>query len=140
MRTIPSVNNPPFRPAPGMATVGFLKICGSLEKMYMNPHLENSKKKIKRHAPWPCRLAEAHTCTCTCTRQVRSSRTCCCLSCCCEETTGALARASSLSVFLSRRTKYPLHISRSDAPIGLRCSRRQFGTKPSDVASAHHSH
>ena len=34
----------------------------------------------------------------------------------------------------------PLHISRSDAPIGLRCSRRQFGTKPSDVASAHHSH
>ena len=26
----------------------------------------------------------------------------------------------------------PLHISRSDAPIGLRCSRRQFGTKPSD--------
>ena len=34
----------------------------------------------------------------------------------------------------------PLHISRSDAPIRLRCSRRQFGTKPSDVASAHHSH
>ena len=34
----------------------------------------------------------------------------------------------------------PLHISRSDAPIGLRCSRRQFGTKPPDVASAHHSH
>ena len=34
----------------------------------------------------------------------------------------------------------PLHISRSDAPIGLRCSRRQFGTKSSDVASAHHSH
>ena len=34
----------------------------------------------------------------------------------------------------------PLHISRSDAPIGLRCSRRQIGTKPSDVASAHHSH
>ena len=34
----------------------------------------------------------------------------------------------------------PLHIRRSDAPIGLRCSRRQFGTKPSDVASAHHSH
>ena len=24
----------------------------------------------------------------------------------------------------------PLHISRSDAPIGLQCSRRQFGTKP----------
>ena len=37
-------------------------------------------------------------------------------------------------------TLCPLHISRSDAPIGLRCSRRQFGTKPSDVASAHHSH
>ena len=52
-RTIPHVNNPPFRP--GMATVGFLKICGSLEKMYMNPHLKNSKKN-KRHAPWPCRL------------------------------------------------------------------------------------
>ena len=34
----------------------------------------------------------------------------------------------------------PLHISRSDAPIGLRCSRRQIGTKPSDVASAPHSH
>ena len=34
----------------------------------------------------------------------------------------------------------PLHISRSDAPIGLRCSRRQTGTKPSDVASGPHSH
>ena len=34
----------------------------------------------------------------------------------------------------------PLHISRSDAPIGLRCSRRQIGTKPSDVASGPHSH
>ena len=34
----------------------------------------------------------------------------------------------------------PLHISRSDAPIGLRCSRRQIGTKPSNVASAPHSH
>ena len=34
----------------------------------------------------------------------------------------------------------PLHISRSDALIGLRCSRRQIGTKPSDVASAPHSH
>ena len=53
MRKIPHVNNPPFRP--GMATVGFLKICGSLEKMYMNPHLEYSQKN-KRHTPWPCRL------------------------------------------------------------------------------------
>ena len=34
----------------------------------------------------------------------------------------------------------PLHISRSDVPIGLRCSQRQIGTKPSDVASAPHSH
>ena len=34
----------------------------------------------------------------------------------------------------------PLHISRSDAPIGLRCSRRKIGTKPSDVASGRHSH
>ena len=42
MRTIPHVNNPPF--CPGMATVGFLRICGSLEKINMNPHLENSKK------------------------------------------------------------------------------------------------
>ena len=33
-----------------------------------------------------------------------------------------------------------LHISRSDAPIGLRCSRRQMGTKPSDVTSGPHSH
>ena len=34
----------------------------------------------------------------------------------------------------------PLHISRTDAPIGLRCSRRQIGTKPSDIASGPHSH
>ena len=95
MRTIPHVNNPPFRPGIWMATVDFLKICGSLEKMYMNPHLENSKKiSATRHGH-----AEAHTCTCT--RQVRSSRTCCCLSCCCEETTDILARASSLYFFLS---------------------------------------
>ena len=33
-----------------------------------------------------------------------------------------------------------LHISRSDAPIGLRCSRRQIGTKPSKVASGPYSH
>ena len=38
------------------------------------------------------------------------------------------------------RALCPLHISRSDAPIGLRCSRRQIGTKPSDVASGPHSH
>ena len=43
MRTIPHVNNPPFRP--GTATVGFLRTCGSLEKMYMNLHFENCKKK-----------------------------------------------------------------------------------------------
>ena len=30
----------------------------------------------------------------------------------------------------------PLHISRSDVPIGLRCSRRQIGTKLTDVACA----
>ena len=34
----------------------------------------------------------------------------------------------------------PLHISRSDALVGLRCSRRQIGTKPSDVASGPHLH
>ena len=109
MRTIPHVNNPPFRH--GMATVGFLKICGSLEKMYLNPHLENSKMN-KRHAPWPCRLRRG-TYLCTCTRQVRSSRTCCCLSCCCEETTDILARASSLSVFLSVKAQ-------SKAPYALK--------------------
>ena len=39
----------------------------------------------------------------------------------------------------SSRDSCPLHISRSDAPIGLRCNRRQIGTKP-DVASGPHSH
>ena len=34
----------------------------------------------------------------------------------------------------------PLYISRSNALIGLRYSWRQIGTKPSDVASAPHSH
>ena len=100
MRTIPHVNNPPFRP--GIATVGFLKICGSLEKMYMNLHLENSKQN-KRHAPWPCRLRRGQYLYMY--RQVRSSRTCCCLSCCCEETTDILARASSLSVFYLSKHK-----------------------------------
>ena len=71
MRTIPHVNNPPFRP--GKATVGFLKICGSPEKMYTNPHLENSKKiSATRHGHVD--YVEAHTCTCT--RQVHSSHTC----------------------------------------------------------------
>ena len=52
-----------------------------------------------------------------------------------------LMPAGSISSEASKVTGLcPLHISRSDAPIGLRCSRRQFGTKPSDVASAHHSH
>ena len=108
MRTIPHVNNPPFRL--GMATVGFLKICGSLEKMYMNPHLENSKIiSATRHGHVD--YVDAHTCTCT--RQVRSSRTCYCLSCCCEETTDILARASSLSVFLSVKAQ-------SKAPYALK--------------------
>ena len=34
----------------------------------------------------------------------------------------------------------PLHVSRSDTPIGLRCSQRQIWTKPSDVTSRSHSH
>ena len=35
-------------------TVGFLKICGSLEKMYMNPALKTSNEiSATRHA-WPC--------------------------------------------------------------------------------------
>ena len=42
MRTIPHANNPPFHP--GMATVGFPKICGSLEKIYMNPTLKIPNK------------------------------------------------------------------------------------------------
>ena len=42
------------------------------------------------------------------------------------------------SVF--RAISYPLHISRSNAPIGLRCSQRQIGTKPSDVVPGPHSH
>ena len=33
-----------------------------------------------------------------------------------------------------------LHSRWSDAPICLRCSQRQVGTKPSDVASGPHSH
>ena len=52
--------------------------------------------------------------------------------------TGPEQRLPQWKTFMS--VSCPLHISRSDAPIGLRCSRRQFGTKPSDVASAHHSH
>ena len=52
MRTIPHVNNPPFRP--GMATVGFLKICRSLEKIYMNPTLKIPNKISATHTPWPC--------------------------------------------------------------------------------------
>ena len=51
-----------------------------------------------------------------------------------------VAAVAFTSKYLVHGALCPLHISRSDAPIGLRCSRRQFGTKPSDVASAHHSH
>ena len=47
MRTIPDVNNPPFRP--GVASVGFLKICRSLEKMYMNPTLKIPNKISTTH-------------------------------------------------------------------------------------------
>ena len=124
MRTIPYVNNPdnpPFRF--GMATVRFLKICGSLEKLYMNPQLENSKKRISAKRHGHVDYAEAHTCTCT--RQVRSTRTCCCLSCCCEETTNILARASSLSVFLSVKAQ-------SKAPYALKIRvQTWFGCKTS---------
>ena len=66
MRTIPQ---PTISSRPGMATVGFLKICGSLEKMYMNPTL---KIPIKQALRAMAMYAEAHTCT----RQVRSSGRC----------------------------------------------------------------
>ena len=47
---------------------------------------------------------------------------------------------TALEIDTTTRILCPLHISRSDAPIGLRCSRRQIGRKPSDVTSAPNSH